>query len=288
MLKTNISLPQKHNETSPKTRSSKSRKKASKPKINIVLDKEEVVKMIRRIKKEADYHHSFVTELRAKMEKLSQAAFEELLKVKELRGIVENLEKNGDGKLSTQGLPDDPEREEAPAGGNNQIGQEKNPMDLEMEKLLFIKKWLEEPVASRSEMETPAAGTAAMLPAKKKILVVDDDLTTVKILTHFLERENYAVRSSLSGAEGLEKTFQEKPALILLDIMIPDLNGFQFLSLLRKNKDFSSVPVILLSMLSEESKILQGLEVGAVDYITKPFSPPILLAKIKKHLSLEK
>jgi len=122
----------------------------------------------------------------------------------------------------------------------------------------------------------------------EKILIVDDDSTTVKILTHFLEREKYIVTSSLSGAEGLEKAFREKPRLILLDIMIPDLNGFQFLSGLKKDKDLASVPVILLSMLTQESDILKGLEIGAVDYVTKPFSPAIMLAKIKKYMRQEK
>jgi len=85
--------------------------------------------------------------------------------------------------------------------------------------------------------------------------------------------------------EGLKKAFQEDPDLILLDVMIPDLNGFQFLSIYRNVGENARTPVVLLSSLSEEADILKGLEIGAVDYITKPFSPQLLMAKIKKSLN---
>jgi CheY-like chemotaxis protein len=119
----------------------------------------------------------------------------------------------------------------------------------------------------------------------KKILVVDDDPTTIKIISHFLQKESYEVSSSLSGVEGLKKAFQEGPDLILLDVMMPDLNGFQFLSIYRKVGENARTPVLILSSLSEEADILKGLEIGAVDYITKPFSPQLLMAKIKKSLN---
>jgi CheY-like chemotaxis protein len=119
----------------------------------------------------------------------------------------------------------------------------------------------------------------------KNILVVDDDHTTVKIITHFLEKENYRVTSSFSGLDGLKKTFAETPDLILLDVMMPDLNGFQFLSILHKDREKARVPVVILSSLAEEADVLKGLEIGAVDYITKPFSPQVLVAKIKKNLN---
>ena len=119
----------------------------------------------------------------------------------------------------------------------------------------------------------------------KRILVVDDDPTTVKIISHFLQKESYQVSTSFSGVEGLKKAFQEDPDLILLDVMIPDLNGFQFLSIYRNVGENARTPVVLLSSLSEEADILKGLEIGAVDYITKPFSPQLLMAKIKKNLN---
>jgi len=153
-----------------------------------------------------------------------------------------------------------------------------------LEKLLIIRKLLEasQPAAAEKK-EHPAVRPEPN--GVKKILVVDDDLTTVKIISHFLQKENYRVSTSLSGVEGLKKAFQEAPDLILLDVMMPDLNGFQFLSIYRKNEENARTPVVILSSLSEEADVLKGLEIGAVDYIIKPFSPLVLIAKIKKNLN---
>lgn len=235
--------------------------------------KKKATNRINFIRQEADGGLGDLTELKAKIGILVQEALDELQKIR--------------GK-SLQSQPKTA-AQEGPLGQSQvQDDRKIDPLDNELERLLFIKKWLEEPPPSVPDQRTEAAGPEAVVPAWQKILIVDDDPTTVKILTHFLERERYIVTSSLSGAEGLEKAFQEKPRLILLDIMIPDLNGFQFLSRLRKNLDLASVPVILLSMLTQEADILKGLEIGAVDYVTKPFSPAILLAKIKKYMRQEK
>jgi CheY-like chemotaxis protein len=235
--------------------------------------KKKAANRINLIKQEADGGVGNLTELKAKIGILVQEALDELQKIR--------------GK-SLQSQPKTAAQEDPLGQSQIQDDWETNPLNIEMERLLFIKKWLEEPPASVPDQRTAAAGPETVVPAWQKVLIVDDDPTTVKILTHFLEREKYIVTSSLSGADGLEKAFREKPRLILLDIMIPDLNGFQFLSRLRKNQDLASVPVILLSMLTQEADILKGLEIGAVDYVTKPFSPAILLAKIKKYMRQEK
>jgi CheY-like chemotaxis protein len=122
---------------------------------------------------------------------------------------------------------------------------------------------------------------------RQKILVVDDDPTTLKIISHFLQKENYRVSTSLSGVGGLKKAFKENPDLIILDIMMPDLNGFQFLSIYRKDEENAQTPVVILSSLSEETDMLKGLGIGAIDYVTKPFSPQVLMAKIKKAIRSE-
>jgi DNA-binding response OmpR family regulator len=122
---------------------------------------------------------------------------------------------------------------------------------------------------------------------RQKILVVDDDPTTLKIISHFLQKENYKVSTSLSGVGGLKKAFKENPDLIILDIMMPDLNGFQFLSIYRKDEENAQTPVVILSSLSEETDMLKGLGIGAIDYVTKPFSPQVLMAKIKKAIRSE-
>jgi len=259
MPKNNSSPVRQRNPRSSLARCPKSKKKTS--------------NTINRVKQEMQDSAGKLTELKAKMGDLIQEALNELQKVREKSG--QSLTKNA-------------VQEGAHGQDKTREGGEINLLDIELERLLFIKRWLGEPPPSVQDQRAPAVNPDAVAPAWQNILIVDDDPTTVKILTHFLERERYIVTIARSGAEGLDKAFREKPCLILLDIMIPDLNGFQFLSLLKKNKDLASVPVILLSMLTQESDILKGLEFGAVDYVTKPFSPPILLAKIKKHIRQEK
>jgi CheY-like chemotaxis protein len=157
-------------------------------------------------------------------------------------------------------------------------------LDREMEKLLIIKSLLEASLPAASEnKELPAEQPRPVGP--RKVLVIDDDPTTLKLISHFLEKENYRVSTSLSGVEGLKKALREAPDIILLDIMMPDLNGFQLLSIYRQAEENARTPVLILSSLAEEADILKGLGIGAVDYITKPFSPQLLMAKIKKNLS---
>jgi len=123
--------------------------------------------------------------------------------------------------------------------------------------------------------------------AVTKILIVEDDRTTIKIISHILEQNNFEVAFATEAEEGLKKAFKDKPDLILLDIMLPGMDGLQLLAKLQASDKASSIPVIILSSLSGEKDILKGLEKGATDYILKPFSPQILFFKIKKILSLK-
>ncbi len=120
----------------------------------------------------------------------------------------------------------------------------------------------------------------------KKILIVEDDLTTIKIISHLLVLNNFSVDFSQDAEEGLRKVFKGKPNLILLDIMLPGMDGFQFLTKLKATKETSHIPIIILSSLAGERDVLKGLEKGASDYVLKPFSPQVLLFKIKKTLVL--
>ncbi|MFW6159924.1 MAG: response regulator [Acidobacteriota bacterium] len=123
-------------------------------------------------------------------------------------------------------------------------------------------------------------------PRKKpKILVVEDETIIVKSVSYFLISAGYEVIFTLNSQDGLKKAIQEKPDLIILDIIMPGMNGYQVLSLIKKNEHISHIPVIILSALSREADILEGLEKGATDYLTKPFSPEILVSKVKKALS---
>ncbi|HDJ23195.1 MAG TPA: response regulator [Candidatus Aminicenantes bacterium] len=120
---------------------------------------------------------------------------------------------------------------------------------------------------------------------KKKILIIEDEAIIIKSVSYFLVNAGFEVLFALNPQEGLQKAEEEQPSLILLDIVMPGLNGYQVLAQLKKNKSTAHIPVIILSALSRESDILEGLERGANDYLTKPFSPEILLSKIKKVLS---
>jgi len=112
----------------------------------------------------------------------------------------------------------------------------------------------------------------------KTILVVDDEPRMVQFITMNLELEGFRVISASDGYEALNKVTKELPSLVILDVMMPDMDGFQTL---KKIREVSSVPVIFVSIRGEEYDRVRGLELGADDYITKPFSPRELALRIK-------
>ena len=114
-----------------------------------------------------------------------------------------------------------------------------------------------------------------------KILVCDDDREIVEAITIYLEKEGYAVVAAYNGKEALKALQNQQVQLIILDIMMPEMDGIQALLKLR---EYSSIPVILLSAKSEDADKIKGLNVGADDYITKPFNPLELLARVKSQL----
>lgn len=122
---------------------------------------------------------------------------------------------------------------------------------------------------------------------RRKIVVVEDDPTTINIISFVLSQHNYQVTASLNAEDGLKMVLKEKPDLIILDIMLPGMDGFQLLSILKENEETSHMPVVLISSLTGEKDILKGLEMGADDYILKPFSPQILYLKVKKIMSMK-
>ena len=114
-----------------------------------------------------------------------------------------------------------------------------------------------------------------------KILVCDDDREIVEAITIYLEKEGYSVIAAYNGKEALDTLRREQMQLIILDIMMPEMVGIQALLKLR---EYSSIPVILLSAKSEDADKILGLNVGADDYITKPFNPLELVARVKSQL----
>lgn len=111
-----------------------------------------------------------------------------------------------------------------------------------------------------------------------KILVVEDEKDLVKLLKYNLEKEGYRVSVANNGEAGLAAFQKEKPDLVLLDVMLPKLDGFEFCRAVRKD---SKTPIIMLTAKIEEMDKVLGLELGADDYVTKPFSVRELLARIK-------
>jgi two-component system KDP operon response regulator KdpE len=112
----------------------------------------------------------------------------------------------------------------------------------------------------------------------KKILAVDDEERMLRFIRLNLEHDGFQVIEAIKGHEALEKMRTGMPDLILLDVMLPDIDGFEVLKMIR---EISTVPVIMLTAKGEEDDRVKGLELGADDYVTKPFSPRELVSRVK-------
>jgi len=119
---------------------------------------------------------------------------------------------------------------------------------------------------------------------KIKILVVEDEAPIQELLQFNLERSKYRVKVVDSGEEGITMAQQFQPDLILLDIMLPGADGLEVCKKLKADPKTERIPIIMLTALCEEADVVTGLELGADDYITKPFSPRVLLARVKAAL----
>jgi len=120
---------------------------------------------------------------------------------------------------------------------------------------------------------------------KQSLLLVDDEPTNLRVLRTVLQ-EHYRLLFAKSGEEALQLVQKEQPDLILLDVMMPGLTGFDVCARLKANPVTSAIPVIFVTALKDEMDETKGFEVGAVDYITKPISPAVVRARVKTHLSL--
>lgn len=111
--------------------------------------------------------------------------------------------------------------------------------------------------------------------------MVDDEKDIIELVRYNLEKERFVVISATDGEKALELVSKKKPELIILDLMLPGVDGLEVCRELKRNDQTSSIPVIMLTAKGEESDIVIGLELGADDYITKPFSPRVLVARVK-------
>ncbi|MCP3923640.1 MAG: response regulator [Desulfobacterales bacterium] len=116
---------------------------------------------------------------------------------------------------------------------------------------------------------------------KEHILAVDDEEDILELIQFNLNREGYKVSCAISGEDALRKVSTKNPDLILLDLMLPDLDGFAVARRLKEDPKRRHIPIIMLTAKGEESDIVTGLELGADDYIVKPFSPRILIARVR-------
>jgi DNA-binding response OmpR family regulator len=116
---------------------------------------------------------------------------------------------------------------------------------------------------------------------KKEILVVDDEEDILELVRFNLAREGYVVRCVSSGEEALRTIKKQTPHLIILDLMLPGMDGLETARRLKKDPSTEDIPIIMLTAKGEEVDVVTGLELGADDYVTKPFSPRVLTARVK-------
>ncbi len=120
--------------------------------------------------------------------------------------------------------------------------------------------------------------------SRKKILIVDDEPGLIDIVRVNLEWEGYRVLEAASGPEGLERAIEEQPDLVILDLMMPQMSGWDVLEEMQANPQTAGLPVIMLTVVADDESMAHGLEKGVVAYVTKPFVPADLIKVVKRVL----
>ena len=123
-------------------------------------------------------------------------------------------------------------------------------------------------------------------PSDYKILVVDDVMSNILLLKVILTNEKYKLATATNGRQALEQVAKEKPDLILLDVMMPDLSGFEVAQKLKQSADTAEIPIIFLTALNSTADIVQGFKSGANDFISKPFNKEELIIRVNHQISL--
>jgi DNA-binding response OmpR family regulator len=137
---------------------------------------------------------------------------------------------------------------------------------------------------NRHSRVTHARHTAGV--AQRKILSVEDEPDLAEVIRYNLEQHGFAVRTAGTGLAALERVREERPDLILLDLMLPDLDGFGVCEILRADPATATIPIIIVSAWSTNDSRNLGLELGALDYIAKPFSPAQLLERVNRYVGV--
>lgn len=121
-----------------------------------------------------------------------------------------------------------------------------------------------------------------------QILIVDDNKENLKVISNFLKDKGYQIALALDGSSALEIAKSNKIDLILLDVMMPEMDGFEVCIKLKQKKETIDIPVIFLTAKTETEDIVKGFELGGVDYITKPFKKEELFARVNNHIQLKR
>lgn len=120
--------------------------------------------------------------------------------------------------------------------------------------------------------------------AKENILIVDDEEDVLELLRYNLDKNGYKVETAVTGEEALTKARAKLPDLVILDLMLPGIDGLGVCKKLKSDSKTEHIPIIMLTAKGEEADIVTGLELGADDYVTKPFSPKVLIARVRRIL----
>ena len=120
--------------------------------------------------------------------------------------------------------------------------------------------------------------------AKENILIVDDEEDVLELVRYNLDKNGYSVETATTGEQALAKARAKLPDLVILDLMLPNIDGLEVCKKLKGDSKTQNIPIIMLSAKGEEADIVTGLELGADDYVTKPFSPKILVARVRRIL----
>lgn len=127
-----------------------------------------------------------------------------------------------------------------------------------------------------------------IIPEEFLILIVDDTDANIRLLSHVLRADGFSPIVAFNGTDALELIESRKPDIVLLDIMMPDMTGYEVCRKVNQSEELKTIPIIFLSALSETSNKVEGFEAGGVDYVTKPFQKDEVLARIRTHLYLSK
>lgn len=120
------------------------------------------------------------------------------------------------------------------------------------------------------------------------VLIIDDNKENLKVVGNLLSKNNYKLALANNGKDALKYLEKKKPDLILLDIMMPQIDGYTICSQIKADNRYQKIPIIFLTAKTEPEDIVKGFETGAIDYITKPFNSKELLARVKTHVNLKK